>query len=95
MSNNNTYDFNEISGKMISVECVMSRTDIEYSPMTQEDFQDFIKTKLCHELIEELKRGKFIEFTKQDEPNHWGIKFRARMFVTPDDQVRILRQHNK
>ena len=84
-----------ISGKMVTVEYAMPRTDNQYVPMTDDDLQDFIKTKLCHQLLEEMKRGKFIEFTKQDDPIHWGVKYRARIFVTPDSQVRILRQFNK
>ena len=95
MSNTNTYEFSEISGKMITVEYVMSFMDIQSTQMNQDELQDFVKTKLCSQLLNEVVRGNYIEFTKQDHPMHNGIKYRARIFVTPDSQVRILRQHIK
>lgn len=81
-----------IQGKMLRAEYAMSRNDLLHSKMDDHENEEFIKTKLCEQLMLELKKSKCIEFTKQDDYNHWGVIFRARIFVTPDEQVRILRQ---
>lgn len=52
---------------------------------------DNLKRMLLTELVEELMNSKYIEFTKQHEPHTGNMVVRARMYVVPDDQVRILR----
>ena len=42
-------------------------------------------------LLFEAMQTKGIEFTKFEDPGGGQTHFRARMFVVPDDQVRILR----
>lgn len=85
----------DISGRMITVEYDMSFMAIQSTRMNQDELQDFVKTKLYSQLLNEVMRGNYIEFTRQDNPMHNGIKFRARMFVTPDDQVRTIRKIKK
>ena len=51
---------------------------------------DQIKYELCKGLIDYALRNNHIEFTKQQEIGG-VVHYRARMFVTPDENVRILR----
>lgn len=95
MSSNNTYEFNEISGRMLTVDYAVSHHAFDITTKHPNAFQNIVKDKLCNMLIQELKKNNFIEFTRQEVPGQDITKFRARIFVTPDDQVRILRQHSK
>ena len=40
-------------------------------------------------------QNKCVEFTKQDNFVENSVKFRARVFVTPDDMVRCIRKNVK
>lgn len=50
-----------------------------------------IKQRLVDGLMQELFKTKSIEFTKSQDVYLGEHYYRARMFVVPDDQVRILR----
>jgi len=54
---------------------------------------DEIKRKMIYELVEEMARSGMIEFTKQNDPTTGTITYRARCFMTPNDQVQILRKN--
>ena len=54
---------------------------------------DEIKRKMIYELAEEMARSGLIEFTKQNDPTTDTITYRARCFMTPNDQVQILRKN--
>ena len=54
---------------------------------------DEIKRKMIYELAEEMARSGMIEFTKQNDPTTDTITYRARCFMTPNDQVQILRKN--
>ena len=51
-----------------------------------------LKNRLITKLVRELMDGKCIEFTKQQDVANMETIVRARIFVTPDDQVRIVRK---
>jgi hypothetical protein len=53
-----------------------------------------LKNRLITKLVRELMDGKYIEFTKQQDVASMETIVRARIFVTPDDQVRIVRKAN-
>jgi hypothetical protein len=53
--------------------------------------KDKIRRKLAEELVEKLLNGKFIEFTQQRIPDLDAIAIRARCYVVPDSQVKIVR----
>lgn len=95
MSNNNTYEFNEISRKMLTVDYAVSHHAFDITALHPNDFQNIVKDKLCNMILLEMKKNNFIEFTRQEVPDQDITKFRARIFVTPDSQIRILRQHSK
>jgi hypothetical protein len=75
-----------IQGKMISVEMRLDASEA----MQMDDLE--LKNRLITKLVRELMDGKCIEFTKQQDVAGMETIVRARIFVTPDDQVRIVRK---
>ncbi len=53
-----------------------------------------LKNILITKLVRELMDGKCIEFTKQQDVANMETIVRARIFVTPDDQIRVIRKTN-
>ena len=86
-----------IQGKMIHVEKTYSIDEIERLGLNTLPhlYHDKIKTELIELLMAKLIQNKCVEFTKQDSFVENSVKFRARVFVTPDDMVRILRENGK
>ena len=82
-----------IQGKCIQAQKIISSHDILAATATI-DTEEMIKKELVRQLAEEMMRSKCVEFTKQNDMTTDGCVFRARIFVTPDDQVRLLRQAN-
>ena len=54
-----------------------------------------MKNKVLNMLVNELLSAKCIEFTKQQDPLTNNLKVRARIFATPDSQVRLIRSATK
>ena len=52
-----------------------------------------IKQEMASELALEMLKSGLIEFTKQNDPTTDTITYRARCFMTPNDQVQILRKN--
>lgn len=90
-ANTQTY---AIAGDCIQVQEVVS--DFNYmradSSFSEQQYNDFIKMQLCRLLVDEMMKSKYIEFTSEYNPNKDSKIFRARIFATPDAQVRLLRQ---
>jgi hypothetical protein len=78
-----------IKGNMMQSHIVMA--DYEFLQIDPQTFQSDIKNRLVDNLWRELLQAKCIEFTKFEDLGGGQTHFRARMFVVPDDQVRILR----
>ena len=51
-----------------------------------------IKKELVNLLMHEIMQERCIEFTKQIDGDSMSTCFRARIFVTPDDQTRFIRK---
>jgi hypothetical protein len=81
-----------IQGDML----VYSLNISEYKLMTMrghpKSAEEMVKDMLIEGLIYECYKTKYIEFTKQENLLTGATDFRARMFVTPDNMVRIIRQ---
>jgi hypothetical protein len=75
-----------IQGKMISAEMRLDANEA----IQMDDLE--LKNRLITKLVRELMDGKCIEFTKQQDVANMETIVRARIFVTPDDQVRIVRK---
>ena len=79
-----------IQGQMYKVSYTVS--DATIATMQKAVDPDDIKKKMVHMLVEELWKNNAIEFTKIEsyDGNH---VFHARIFATPNTQVRILREN--
>ena len=77
-----------IQGKMISAEMRLDANEA----IQMDDLE--LKNRLITKLVRELMNGKYIEFTKQQDVVTMETIVRARIFVTPDDQVRVIRKAN-
>lgn len=81
-----------IQGKML----VASRS-IGMLPLTraldQSTLENAIKQEMASELALEMLKSGLIEFTRQSDPTTDTITYRARCFMTPNDQVQILRKN--
>ncbi len=85
-----------VQGRMVSVEKTYSIDEIERLGLNTipHAYHDRIKAELIELLMAKLIQNKCVEFTKQDIFMENSVKFRARVFVTPDDMIRILREHD-
>ena len=78
-----------IEGKMITSQMVISELQQMNIPTPDSE----IKRMLIQDLMENIVKEKFIEFTVQYMPHNNSKAYRARIFVVPDTQVRLLREH--
>ena len=81
-----------ITGETITVSSHINHRDIEYSAISDKDVQDGIKRGLLNLLVEKLWNSNMIEFTQQKQVTEDATMFRARIHVTPDTQVRVIRE---
>jgi hypothetical protein len=83
-----TYD-HAISGRMI-----LAVVHSPYDPRVNDrDQEDRVKYELTEKLIRGIIESKCVEFTKALDNTTGAYTYRARCFVTPDAQVKILRTH--
>jgi hypothetical protein len=78
-----------IQGQMIT-----ATLEIDEFQMSHMDDVD-MKNKVLNSLVNELIAAKCIEFTKQHDVATNTTKVRARIFATPDSQVRVIRSATK
>jgi hypothetical protein len=65
-----------------------------YDPrVNDKDQEDRVKYELTEKLIRGIIESKCVEFTKSLDNTTGAYTYRARCFVTPDAQVKILRTH--
>ena len=78
-----------IQGKMLEVSILFDHHEsLVYDDIT-------LKNKLLTEMVEKMMHEKCIEFTKQTDPVTNTMRARARVYVTPDSNVRIIREMQK
>ena len=82
-----------IQGRMLTAQYSVSSLQIE--GLSENDFKEKIKNELMYLLIEEMKKCEYILFTKTTDMNLLQDRYLARIFVTPHDQVQIIRDINK
>ena len=79
-----------IGGKMITA-------NYKISEVTMEDFpnesKQHVRRQLVTQLVEEILDHKLVEITQMQELSTGDYHIRARVFLTKDDQVRILRMY--
>ena len=96
MPNINTKEF-AIQGQMLMVQKVLDSYELERTGLSSnvKNFEDEIKKELIQEMVREIVKRNCIEFTSQKDMLTGNVTYRARVFVTPDSQVRIIRQVQK
>lgn len=80
------YDTATIKGQMITVDTELGLDQWEKA-LDRED----IKYGMVAKIVGELIKNKCVEFTSQMDHINYIVKVRARIFATPDDQVRLIR----
>ena len=78
-----------IQGKMLT-------TTLKMSPYEAEQMDDIeIKNRLISLMVREIMDNNCIEFTKQQDFANDEVIIRARIFVTPNDDVQLIRKVQK
>ena len=96
MPNINTKDY-AIQGQMLMVQKVLDSYELERTGLSAnvKNFEDEIKKELIQGMVREIVKRNCIEFTSQKDMLTGNVTYRARVFVTPDSQTRIIRQVQK
>jgi len=81
-----------IQGKMLVVSWSMGMEPITCA-LDQSTLEIKIKEELARDIALEMLKSGLIEFTRQSDPTTDTITYRARCFMTPNDQVQILRKN--
>ena len=89
-----------IEGKMVQVYHEIDISDTSMQDQEAIDrLQSQMKVSLTEMLVKRLISEKVIEFTKTVEDSidfrSKRVRYRARLFATPDDKVRLLRLNGK
>ena len=81
-----------IGGKMVTGKCIV--TDDQYMDLrlSDDDLKLAIKKDLAKQLALHLIDNKLAEFTMRENAADFSRTYHVRCFVTPDDQIRILRK---
>ena len=87
----NTIGINDhiVQGQMLTVEHTFTSHEIEFMD------DNLIKQILIKQISEKIYDEKCVEFTKQNDFNTNSIIARARIYVTPDSTVKLLRTYQK
>jgi hypothetical protein len=74
----------------------MLTTTLKMSPYEAEQMDDIeVKNRLISLMVREIMDANCIEFTKQQDYANDEIIIRARIFVTPNDDVQLIRKVQK
>lgn len=84
-----------IGGKMVTGKCFV--TDAQYMSISipDKELKLAIKKDLAKQLAIHLIENKLVEFTMMQDSVDMSRTYQVRCFVTPDDQIRILRVNEK
>ena len=75
-----------IQGKMLT-------TSLTMSPYEAEQMDDLeLKNRLITMMVREIMDNKCIEFTKQQDYAKDEVIIRARIYVTPDSDIKLIRK---
>jgi len=81
-----------IQGKMLTVSRNMGMEPLTRF-LDQSTLEIKIKEEMVRDIALEMLKSGMIEFTKQNDPTTDTITYRARCFMTPNDQVQTLRKN--
>lgn len=80
-----------IKGQMVVGQVIIKEIDLINIPHGV-DIKTHIKENLLKKLVNYMLENKLAEFTVTDDPVGASKLYRVRCFMTPDDQVRLIRQ---
>ncbi len=86
-----TYDY-AIGGKLITATITVSSDNIA---IMKDDGKVLLKHTLVNMIVKEMIENGFVEFTQADDMVTGFRVIRARAYVAPDSQVKILRSLKK
>ena len=98
MANNFLGDFKfefedyAIGGKMITGTFTVT-AEMMVQIRSDAEFSEYVKMQMANRLAKAMIENNLLEFTTQEDYTHQQKHVRVRGFMTPDDQVRILRVH--
>ena len=78
-----------IKGEMITASHVNKISQFSGSTLNNVEYE--IKKQLMASLVEEMFKSKYILFTKVHDVLTYQDKYMARVFVTPSEQVQLIR----
>lgn len=81
----------DIGGKLVATQIVLSHMD-SMSFRSDNEFKTEIKKRIVSQLVEHLIDAKLVEVTYEQDASFNGFAVRARAYLAPDSQVKILRQ---
>jgi hypothetical protein len=82
----------EIQGQTITASYYVTHAELFTPNCDPEDVKYGIKKILIGKIAEKLFESSMIEFTQQEQVTEDATMFRARIHVTPDTQVRVIRE---
>jgi hypothetical protein len=86
--NSSSYLDHYVQGNMFKAQKSIPQYEFEMMP------HEVIKREILSLIVEQLMQSKHIEFTMmKDQLQQDMVKVSARIFVTPDSQVRLLREN--
>jgi len=89
---NFTYKDIAIGGKMVTGTIrVPEHKMLSYG--TEQEFRQFLKTSMAHQMTEYMISNGLVEFTQMRDNITFDTLVRARCYLAPNDQVKILRMH--
>lgn len=77
-----------IGGTMVVASMELGDFDRMHMP------ESVIKSELANQLAKYIIDEKMVEFTRMDRHDSCSTVFRARCYLTPDEQVRFLRKYS-
>ena len=81
-----------IQGKAVIAQFTQTEAERDSLVNSSKGVLDEVKHRLATMLVEQMLKDKCIEFTSQQNMYDGTYDYRARIYVTPDSTVRILRE---
>ena len=84
-----TYKDTPIGGKLVVAEKTI--TGLEIEQMNESNMKTWIKENLAMNLVRSMIDNNFVEFTKMTSSQDYSVRFSARCYLAPSEEVKILR----
>jgi hypothetical protein len=81
-----------IGGKLVTGTISISEHKM-LSYVSEPEFKEFLKKQMTHQMCEYIISNGFVEFTQMKDHTTFDTIVKARCYLAPNDQVKILRTH--